>query len=83
MFPTTLSPDLLVGGGGGSPAALCPADKDNVHDKGNISRTKAIPCFIAERKPPATQESQARSRGMDFPDCGLEGQHWLVAQWGE
>lgn len=38
-------------------AALWSADKDNVDDKQNISRTKEIPCFIVERKPLSTQES--------------------------
>lgn len=32
--------------------ALWSADKDNVDDKWNISRTKEIPCFIVQRKPP-------------------------------
>ena len=38
--------------------ALWSADKDNVDDKWNISRTKEIPCFIVQRKPPSTRESK-------------------------
>lgn len=49
--------------------ALWSADKDNVDDKWNISRTKEIPCFIVQRKPPVHSGEQ----GLGHMSAGRRG----------